>query len=86
MQPRQALELIAAESWQLLASVSLGRIVFVQHAMPVIRPVNRLVDDQRSLSGAISGPRSWHMRQPMTVWSSVTRPTTWTRSGTPRGA
>jgi len=43
---RQALELTAAESWQLLASVSLGRIVFTQHAMPAIRPVNHLVDDQ----------------------------------------
>ena len=46
MRPRQALELTAAESWQLLTSVSLGRIVFTQHAMPAIRPVNHLVDDQ----------------------------------------
>jgi hypothetical protein len=44
--PREALELTAAESWQLLAAVSLGRIVFTQHAMPAIRPVNRLVDGQ----------------------------------------
>ena len=42
---RQALELTTAESWHLLASVSLGRIVFTQHAMPAIRPVNHLVDD-----------------------------------------
>jgi nitroimidazol reductase NimA-like FMN-containing flavoprotein (pyridoxamine 5'-phosphate oxidase superfamily) len=35
-------------SWdlQLLASVSLGRIVFTQRAMPAIRPVNHLVDDE----------------------------------------
>ena len=46
MRSRQALELTTAESWQLLASVSLGRIVFTQHAMPAIRPVNHLVDDQ----------------------------------------
>jgi nitroimidazol reductase NimA-like FMN-containing flavoprotein (pyridoxamine 5'-phosphate oxidase superfamily) len=46
MRPRQALELTAAESWQLLGSVSLGRIVFTQHAMPAIRPVNHLVDDE----------------------------------------
>ena len=46
MRSRQALELTAAESWQLLASMSLGRIVFTQHAMPAIRPVNHLVDDQ----------------------------------------
>lgn len=45
-QSRQMLELTRAESWQLLASVSLGRIVFTRHAMPAIRPVNHLVDDQ----------------------------------------
>lgn len=36
---RQVLELTAAESWPLLAGVSLGRIVFSQHTMPAIRPV-----------------------------------------------
>jgi nitroimidazol reductase NimA-like FMN-containing flavoprotein (pyridoxamine 5'-phosphate oxidase superfamily) len=46
VQPRQALELTEAESWQLLQSVSLGRIVFTRHAMPAIRPVNHLVDDK----------------------------------------
>ena len=46
MRPRQTLELTRAESWQLLGSVSLGRVVFTQHAMPAIRPVNRLVDGQ----------------------------------------
>ena len=46
MQARQTVSLTAAESWQLLASVSLGRIVFTQRAMPAIRPVNHLVDDQ----------------------------------------
>jgi hypothetical protein len=45
MRPRQTLELTAQESWQLVSSVSLRRIVFTLHAMPVIRPVNRLVDD-----------------------------------------
>ena len=43
---RPTVELTAAESWQLLAGVSLGRIVFTQHAMPAIRPVNHLVDDE----------------------------------------
>lgn len=43
-QPRQTVELTEAESWQLLAGVSMGRIVFTQHAMPAIRPVNHLVD------------------------------------------
>jgi len=46
MRSRQALDLTAAESWRLLAGVSLGRIVFTQHAMPAIRPVNHLVDDR----------------------------------------
>jgi nitroimidazol reductase NimA-like FMN-containing flavoprotein (pyridoxamine 5'-phosphate oxidase superfamily) len=41
---RQTVELTRDESWQLLASVSLGRIVFTRHAMPAIRPVNHLVD------------------------------------------
>lgn len=45
-QPRQMLELTPAECWQLLAGVSLGRIVFTQRALPAIRPVNHLVDDQ----------------------------------------
>jgi nitroimidazol reductase NimA-like FMN-containing flavoprotein (pyridoxamine 5'-phosphate oxidase superfamily) len=45
-EPREAVELTAAESWRLLAGVSLGRIVFTQHAMPAIRPVNHLVDDE----------------------------------------
>jgi nitroimidazol reductase NimA-like FMN-containing flavoprotein (pyridoxamine 5'-phosphate oxidase superfamily) len=43
---RQMLELTRAESWQLLRSVSLGRIVFTWHAMPAIRPVNHLVEDE----------------------------------------
>ena len=46
MRSRQTVELTRLECWQLLGSVSLGRIVFTQHAMPAIRPVNHLVDDQ----------------------------------------
>ena len=42
--PRQAIELTEGECWQLLASVSIGRVVFTQRAMPAIRPVNHLVD------------------------------------------
>jgi nitroimidazol reductase NimA-like FMN-containing flavoprotein (pyridoxamine 5'-phosphate oxidase superfamily) len=58
--PRETIQLTGAESWQLLGSVSLGRIVFTQHAMPAIRPVNHLVDDEtiiiRShLGSAITG-------------------------------
>lgn len=43
---RQTVELTRSECWQLLGGVSLGRIVFTRHAMPAIRPVNHLVDDQ----------------------------------------
>jgi nitroimidazol reductase NimA-like FMN-containing flavoprotein (pyridoxamine 5'-phosphate oxidase superfamily) len=46
MRPREILELTRAESWRLLRSVSLGRIVFSWHAMPAIRPVNHLVEDE----------------------------------------
>ena len=46
VQSRQTVELTAAESWRLLAGASLGRIVFTQRAMPAIRPVNHLVDDE----------------------------------------
>jgi nitroimidazol reductase NimA-like FMN-containing flavoprotein (pyridoxamine 5'-phosphate oxidase superfamily) len=45
MQPRQALSLTEAECWDLLGSLSLGRVVFTQHALPAIRPVNHLIDD-----------------------------------------
>ena len=60
MRPRQTLELTGEESWQLLSSVSLGRVVFTSHAMPAIRPVNHLVDDQTTiirshLGSAIAG-------------------------------
>jgi nitroimidazol reductase NimA-like FMN-containing flavoprotein (pyridoxamine 5'-phosphate oxidase superfamily) len=41
---RQAVELTTAECWRLLEGAPLGRVVFTQHAMPAIRPVNHLVD------------------------------------------
>jgi len=44
VQPRQAVELTEEESWALLGSVPLGRVVFTMKAMPAIRPVNHLVD------------------------------------------
>ncbi len=46
VQPRQVLELTEPECWDLVGSVSLGRVVFSMHAMPAIRPVNHLVDDK----------------------------------------
>jgi len=42
--PRQAIELTEGECWRLLASVSIGRVVFTQRAMPAIRPVNHVID------------------------------------------
>lgn len=45
--PRPAIELTEGESWRLLESVSIGRVVFTQRAMPAIRPVNHLVDGRK---------------------------------------
>jgi hypothetical protein len=42
--PRRMAQLDRAEALRLLASVSLGRIVFTQHALPAVRPVNHLMD------------------------------------------
>jgi hypothetical protein len=42
--PRRMTELDRSTALNLLASVSLGRIVFTQHALPTIRPVNHIVD------------------------------------------
>lgn len=38
-------ELTREEAFRLLGSVSLGRVVFTDQALPAIRPVNHLVDD-----------------------------------------
>ncbi|PWK65214.1 pyridoxamine 5'-phosphate oxidase-like protein [Streptomyces sp. CG 926] len=46
MAERHMRELDRAEALGLLASVSLGRIVFTQHALPAVRPVNHLVDGE----------------------------------------
>ncbi|MET9492953.1 pyridoxamine 5'-phosphate oxidase family protein [Nocardia sp. NPDC006630] len=42
---RTAIDLQRAEALRLLASVSFGRVVFTRDALPAIRPVNHLVDD-----------------------------------------
>ncbi|MFE1173480.1 pyridoxamine 5'-phosphate oxidase family protein [Streptomyces sp. NPDC058773] len=42
--PRHTVPLAREEALRLLGSVSLGRIVFSQDALPAIRPVNHLVD------------------------------------------
>ncbi|NEE00638.1 pyridoxamine 5'-phosphate oxidase family protein [Phytoactinopolyspora halotolerans] len=42
---RQLIPMEREDAIRLLASVSLGRIVFTSQALPAIRPVNHLVDD-----------------------------------------
>ncbi|MFE6828458.1 pyridoxamine 5'-phosphate oxidase family protein [Streptomyces sp. NPDC057690] len=41
----RSVELDAVEALRLLGSVALGRIVFTQHALPAIRPVNHVLVD-----------------------------------------
>ncbi|MER7572596.1 pyridoxamine 5'-phosphate oxidase family protein [Streptomyces sp. NPDC126514] len=43
--PRRSIELDSVEALRLLGSVSFGRIVFTQHALPMIRPVNHVLVD-----------------------------------------
>ncbi|MFE2143447.1 pyridoxamine 5'-phosphate oxidase family protein [Streptomyces sp. NPDC059456] len=43
---RHMRELDRAEALRLLATVSLGRIVFTRHALPAVRPVNHVVDGE----------------------------------------
>ncbi|MFI8391118.1 pyridoxamine 5'-phosphate oxidase family protein [Streptomyces sp. NPDC085540] len=43
---RHMRELDRAEALRLLSTVSLGRIVFTQHALPAVRPVNHLVEGE----------------------------------------
>ena len=45
--PQGSRQLDHAEAMRLLASVSYGRVVFTQNALPAIRPVNHLIDDDR---------------------------------------
>ncbi|SDU76582.1 pyridoxamine 5'-phosphate oxidase family protein [Jiangella alkaliphila] len=43
--PRRLTPLDSEEALRLVATISLGRIVFTAHALPAIRPVNHVVDD-----------------------------------------
>lgn len=65
--PRQAIDLTEGECWQLLKSVSIGRVVFTHRAMPAIRPVNHLIDGRtiviRTHMGAAIASRAMD-RQP----------------------
>lgn len=42
---RQVVELPGPECWKLLGSVVLGRVVFSHHALPAVRVVRHLVDE-----------------------------------------
>ncbi|MCP9946742.1 pyridoxamine 5'-phosphate oxidase family protein [Streptomyces somaliensis] len=44
--PRRTARLGRAEALRLLGTVSLGRIVFTQRALPAVRPVNHLMDGE----------------------------------------
>jgi hypothetical protein len=43
--PRRTIDLDSTEALRLLGSVSFGRIVFTQQALPTVRPVNHVLDD-----------------------------------------
>lgn len=45
MNTKQLTELDRDEALRLLGTVGLGRVVFTEHALPAIRPVNHIVDD-----------------------------------------
>ena len=48
-------ELPRAEAMRLLASVPVGRLVFTHQALPAIRPVNHLVEDDTIVIGLTRG-------------------------------
>jgi hypothetical protein len=48
-------ELPRAEAMRLLASVPVGRLVFTHQALPAIRPVNHLVEDDMIVIGLTPG-------------------------------
>ncbi|MFK4105317.1 pyridoxamine 5'-phosphate oxidase family protein [Streptomyces sp. NPDC019531] len=43
--PRESVQLDSAEALWLLGTVSFGRVVFTQHALPTVRPVNHVLDN-----------------------------------------
>jgi len=52
---RSLSELPRAEALYLLASVPVGRLVFTHQALPAIRPVNHLVEDEKIVIGLTAG-------------------------------
>ncbi len=48
-------QLTRGEAMALLASVPVGRVVFTSQALPAIRPVNHLIEDERIVIGLTAG-------------------------------
>lgn len=46
---REVVELSRAQALGLLAGTPMGRVVYTRHALPAIRPVNHLVDEDGSI-------------------------------------
>jgi nitroimidazol reductase NimA-like FMN-containing flavoprotein (pyridoxamine 5'-phosphate oxidase superfamily) len=70
-EPRRSIGIGGAEALRLLGSVSFGRIVFTQHALPVIRPVNHVLSDGdiviRTHAGTALTSRTRQARDPGVV-------------------
>jgi hypothetical protein len=70
-EPRRSIGIGGAEALRLLGSVSFGRVVFTQHALPVIRPVNHVLSDGdiviRTHAGAALTSRTRQARDPGVV-------------------
>jgi nitroimidazol reductase NimA-like FMN-containing flavoprotein (pyridoxamine 5'-phosphate oxidase superfamily) len=52
---RRMEELTKAQSLELLSMVQVGRLAFVHHSLPAIRPVNHLVDGEAVIVRATAG-------------------------------
>lgn len=70
-EPRRSLGVDSDEALRLLGSVSLGRVVFTEHALPTIRPVNHILVDGtiviRTHAGAALTSRTRQARDPGVV-------------------
>ncbi|MER6283129.1 pyridoxamine 5'-phosphate oxidase family protein [Streptomyces sviceus] len=70
-EPRRSTGIDRAEALRLLGSVSVGRVVFTQHALPTIRPVNHVLIDGsiviRTHAGTALTSRTRQARDPGVV-------------------
>ncbi|MFF7278123.1 pyridoxamine 5'-phosphate oxidase family protein [Streptomyces griseorubiginosus] len=71
VEPRRTIGVDSAEALRLLGSVSFGRIVFTEHALPTIRPVSHVLVDGniviRTHAGAALTARTRQAREPGVV-------------------